>query len=171
MQSMSSTDNFPVQVVSEHASDSEEDTDKATSDHLDGTESDGDDEPTTPWTRPPLVAGQYSPPPTVNEAAAALKDIKLMLKPPRASGIGYKDPRLDSLLRSRLEKMKMFLWNYVDPSNTTRGWQAASLQTARAFEKTTWLAGRLRQWVRAYILDREPALECLWHLELINTGG
>jgi hypothetical protein len=129
--------------------------------HENDTESEGDDEldegntPTTHWTRPPLVAGQYSPPPTIDEAAIALKDIRLMLNPPRASGIGYKDPKLDSLLQSRLEKMRMFLWNYIDPSNKTRGWQAASLQTARAFEKTTWLAGRLRQWTRAYILDRE----------------
>jgi hypothetical protein len=129
--------------------------------HENDTESEGDDEldegntPTTHWTRPPLVAGQYSPPPTIDEAAIALKDIRLMLNPPQASGIGYKDPKLDSLLQSRLEKMRMFLWNYIDPSNKTRGWQAASLQTARAFEKTTWLAGRLRQWTRAYILDRE----------------
>jgi len=82
---------------------------------------------TTPWTGSPLVAGQYLPPPTIEEAAA-LKDIKLMLRPLQDSGKGYKDPKLDSLLQSQLEKMKMFLWNYADPSNKTHVWQAASLQ-------------------------------------------
>ena len=70
------------------------------------------------------------------------------------SGKRYKGPKPDSLLWSQLEKMKMFLWNYADPSNKTHGWQAASLQTVQAFEGTTWLAERLRQWTQAYILDQ-----------------
>lgn len=94
-----------------------------TSDDMDEDEElDEESTPTTmPWTSPPLVAGQYSPPPTIDEATAALKDIRLMLRPLRASGIGYKDPKLDSLLRSQLEMMRMFLWNYIDPSNKTHG--------------------------------------------------
>ena len=107
----------------------------------------------TPWTSSPFLTGQYLPPPTIEEAAAALKDIELMLKPPQDLGKGYKDPKLNLLLCSWLEKMKMFLWNYIDPSNKTHGWQAASLHTMQAFEKTVWLAGQLRQWVQAYILD------------------
>jgi len=51
-----------------------------------------------------------------------------------------------------LEKMRMFLWNYKKLIGACR-WQAASLMTANAYEKSTWLAGRLRQWTRAYILD------------------
>jgi hypothetical protein len=51
--------------------------------------------------------------------------------------------------------MQMFLWNYTDLANKTRGWQAASLKTAHAFRKTAWLAGRLREWGRAYILDHD----------------
>ena len=64
-----------------------------------------------------------------------------------------KDPQLDLVLRSRLEKMRVFLWNYTKPIGACR-WQAASLMTANAYEKSTWLASRLRQWTRAYILDR-----------------
>jgi len=105
------------------------------------------------WTQPPFTAGQYAPPPTVAEAAAALGDLKLLIQPRWTSGIGHKDPKLDLLLRSRLEKMRMFLWHYTKPIGACR-WQAASLMTANAYEKSTWLAGRLRQWTRAYILDR-----------------
>ncbi|KAG1748879.1 uncharacterized protein EDB91DRAFT_1244688 [Suillus paluster] len=105
------------------------------------------------WTQPPFTAGQYIPPPTVAEAAAALSDLKLLIQPCRTSGIGHKDPKLDLLLWSRLKKMRMFLWNYTKPVGACR-WQAASLMTANAYEKSTWLAGRLRQWTRAYILDR-----------------
>jgi hypothetical protein len=43
----------------------------------------------------------------------------------------------------------------MDPLNKIHGWHTASLQIAQAFEKTVWLAGQLRQWARADILDRE----------------
>ncbi|KAG2758100.1 hypothetical protein P692DRAFT_201696756 [Suillus brevipes Sb2] len=48
----------------------------------------------------------------------------------------------------------MFLWNYTDSANNYPGWMAASLKTAHAYEKGPWLAGRLREWVRAYCKDR-----------------
>jgi hypothetical protein len=91
----------------------------------------------------------------VAEATSALVDLKLILRPPQNSGGGYKDPKLDLLLQSHLEKMQMFFWNYTDPANKTRGWQAASLKTAQAFQKTAWLVKRLRKWGHAYILDRD----------------
>jgi hypothetical protein len=50
--------------------------------------------------------------------------------------------------------MQMFLWNYTKPIGAYR-WQAASLMTANAYGKSTWLAGHLREWTRAYILDRD----------------
>jgi hypothetical protein len=108
-----------------------------------------------PWTHTPALAGQFTPPPTVEEATLALADLKLILRPPRNSGRGHKDPKLDLLLRTRLERMQMFLWNYTDPANKGCGWMAASLKTAHAQEKGPWLAGRLREWVRAYCKDRE----------------
>ena len=55
---------------------------------------------TTPWTGSPLVVGQYLPPLTIEEAIAALKDIKLMLRPPWDSGKWYKDPKPDSQVTS-----------------------------------------------------------------------
>ncbi|OAX37477.1 hypothetical protein K503DRAFT_719663 [Rhizopogon vinicolor AM-OR11-026] len=94
-----------------------------------------------------------TPPPTLEEAATALDDLKFLIQPRRPSGIGHKDPKLDLLLRSRLEKMRMFLWNYTKLIGAKR-WQAASLMTADAYGKSTWLAGHLCEWTRAYILDR-----------------
>lgn len=107
-----------------------------------------------PWAHSPFTAGQYIPPPSLVEAVSALDDLKLLIQPRRTSGIGHKDPHLDLLLRSRLEKMRMFLWNYTKPIGACR-WQAASLMTANAYGKGTWLAGRLHEWTRAYILDRD----------------
>jgi hypothetical protein len=96
------------------------------------------------WPHTPSDPGHFVPPPTIEEATCALADIKVMLRPPCDSGKGgYKDPQLDRLLRTRLEKMSMFLWNYVDTRNGPNGWMGASLKTAKAFEKGPWLAGRL----------------------------
>jgi hypothetical protein len=111
-------------------------------------------EENTPWTHPPFTAGVFVPAPDRGEAAAALADLRLVIAPLRDTGIGHKDPKLDLLLRGRLEKMRMFLWMYTDPINPC-GWQDASLRTAKAYEKGGWLAGRLREWARAYILDRD----------------
>jgi hypothetical protein len=113
-----------------------------------------DDEP-APWSQTPFVAGQYTPPPTVAEAASTLADLNLLLRPPRDSGGGHKDPNLDSLLCRCLERVQMFLRNYIDPTNKAPRWQAVSLKTAKAFGKTTWLAKWLREWAQAYILDHE----------------
>ena len=45
-----------------------------------------------------LEIGVFEPPPSVADALAALKAIKLVLKPRRECGIGSKDPRIDLLL-------------------------------------------------------------------------
>lgn len=96
--------------------------------------------------------GVFEPPPSVADALAALKAIKLVLKPRRECGIGSKDPRIDLLLRGRLDLMKMFLWHFVD---STDGWIASSLAVAHAAERGPWLARKLREWSRAYIKDRD----------------
>jgi len=85
-----------------------------------------------------------------------LVDLKAILQPPCDFGKGgYKDPKLDRLLPSRLEKMSMFLWNYIDTSEQPNGWMGASLKTAKAFQKGPWLAGRLREWTRAFVNDQD----------------
>ena len=134
---------IPIAPQSQHAH--VEDTEE--SDSNDNEEEIEDDEEVaeeenTPWTHSPFTAGVFLPALNHGEAAAALADLRLVIAPLRDTGVGHKDPKLDLLLRSRLEKMRMFLWMYTDPNNP-RGWQDASLRTAKAHEKGGWLAGRL----------------------------
>jgi hypothetical protein len=49
----------------------------------------------------------------------------------------------------------MFLWKYLDPNSTSHGWQAISLKTAHAYEKSSWLAGQFYGRSRAYIVDQD----------------
>jgi hypothetical protein len=94
-----------------------------------------------PWPQTSTVAGRFVPPPSIDDAKKALVDLTQLLRPRRETGAGYKDPGLDLLLRSWLERMKMFLWHYTDTSKGRVGWMEASLQTAHAFQKGPWLAG------------------------------
>jgi hypothetical protein len=85
------------------------------SENDDAGETDKEDETDTPDS----TKTTYRPPPTVAAASTAYQKIKLILHPPRDNGKGYKDPKLDLLLRGRLEGMKQFLWVYSNPSSRT----------------------------------------------------
>ncbi|KDQ19438.1 hypothetical protein BOTBODRAFT_28021 [Botryobasidium botryosum FD-172 SS1] len=80
------------------------------------------------------------PAPTIDTAKQALADIKHILKPPQDSGPGHKDPGLDLLLRSRLEKMRMFLRFFINHKDGL-GWTAASKKAVEAFERGEWRFG------------------------------
>jgi hypothetical protein len=98
-------------------------------------------------------SGWFVPPPTVEDAKSAYADIKEILKPKQNKGPGHKDLELDLLLRCRLEKMKLFLWAYIN--STRRGaWVAASLKTAKDVDEGPWSAQMLWRWVHAFIIDR-----------------
>jgi len=76
--------------------------------------------------------GNYSPAPTLEDAKSALDDLTTILKPPRKTGTGYKDPGLDLVLRKRLEEMEQFLWMYINPESVTYDqWMTASLKTVK----------------------------------------
>jgi len=96
--------------------------------------------------------GVFEPPPSVDAARSALEAIKLVLKPRRDTGAGYKDPHIDLLMRGRLDLMKLLLWRYIDSDD---GWIASSLQVAHAAERGPWLAKQLRIWCWAYISNRD----------------
>jgi hypothetical protein len=52
--------------------------------------------------------------------------------------------------------MKQFLWAYVNPQSTSHGhWQAASLQTANAFERKPAHARTLQEWSHTFLADRD----------------
>jgi hypothetical protein len=100
-------------------------------------------------------AGHFCAPPSLEEAKLALADLKLILKPPRDNRKGgYKDAKLDQPLHSWLERMSMFLWFYIDMSQGVNEWMGASFKAANAFQKGSWLAGRLQEWTHAYVKDR-----------------
>jgi hypothetical protein len=104
-------------------------------------------------------SGMFIASPSLNEAQLALDNLKKILHPPRTSHAehgGYKDPSLDSYLRTRLEEMKQFLWTYVNPQSTVYNkWTAASLHTANYLEKKPYHARLLRERVRAFMADPE----------------
>jgi hypothetical protein len=97
-------------------------------------------------------------PPSLEKARTALDDIETILKPPRMSGNGYKDPGLDSVLQACLEMMKRFLWTFIDDRNTL-GWVASSLDTirkdGRGKTSGTYSARRLHKWTWAYVDDHD----------------
>jgi len=105
-----------------------------------------------------LSSGRF--PPTLDEAKSALVHLKNILKPPRDSGAGYKDARLDLLLRGRLELMQMFLATYIrrvlDPADMLGGkWGTTSLEVAEMAKRGPWLAWRMRQWTHTFIADNQ----------------
>jgi hypothetical protein len=103
----------------------------------------------------------YLPPPGIEDARRAYEDLQGILKPKRKKGPGHVDPGFDPMTCERLEQVRQFLWNYVDPKTTAHGgtagssWVAASEQTAHALAKGNYLTRNLRKWGRAFILDCE----------------
>lgn len=103
--------------------------------------------------------GMYVPPPGIEDARCARRDLQKILKSNQKTGPGHVD--LDSTTRERLGQVCQFLWNYLDPDTTAHGgtagssWKAASEQTAHAIGKGDYLARNLWKWARAFIINRE----------------
>ncbi len=119
--------------------------------------------------------GVYVFPPSTAEADAALGSLDLILKPKRKKGPGYVDPNLDTFTRQRLELMQMFLWAYTDKKLPIYGqpgaWTAASKQVAHNLRRDAWLARKLREWTRAFILDHEDLpVNCYgeWNVSMLE---
>ncbi|KAG0700911.1 hypothetical protein DFH29DRAFT_876281 [Suillus ampliporus] len=100
-------------------------------------------------------------PPSVNEAREALKDLRLLLKPPRHANRGYNPSPFEGTVKKRLELMELFLDRYTNindsgkPKNSAAGnWTRAAEDMALFFMKGSWLGRNLRSWARAYINDR-----------------
>ncbi|KAJ7626704.1 hypothetical protein B0H17DRAFT_862143, partial [Mycena rosella] len=99
--------------------------------------------------------------PTIEEACKVLKALARILRPPRDSCAGYKNPKLNLLTRTRYEWLKSFLHIYSSDDRPIGNrdakaarWMAALLEAAHAAQKGPWLARRLREWARAFIGDR-----------------
>jgi len=80
-------------------------------------------------------------PPSIEAAKVVHMKIKDILHPKRQTGHGYKNPKLDLLLRSQLKAMQCFLWTYINPeSHFYNKWMAASLDTAQGSGWGVWFA-------------------------------
>lgn len=92
--------------------------------------------------------------PSVQAIEALLPIVKSILRPPRNTGRGYKDPGLNLLTRDRLESMRRFLQAYT--TGRYRGhWVAASLATTQMEGRGLWHARRLREWSFAFANDQD----------------
>ena len=122
----------------------------------DGNDSDSEDSDNEPAEAESEEKDMRWSPPTVEAVKEAHKKIKDMIRPPRDNGKGYKDPKLDLVLRGRLEAMMRFMWAYINSESPCYDkWEAASLDTARAAERGSYFARRLRQWTRDFVADAE----------------
>jgi hypothetical protein len=99
----------------------------------------------------PSPSSQFKPPPPSHAVIQCLHRIENILRPKRKTGNGYKDPHLNVLFRGRLEMMAAFLRLYQ--AGGFRNWIKSSEVAATAAGKGSWLARRLREWVRAMIED------------------
>lgn len=92
------------------------------------------------------------------QAAAALKELRLLLNPPRKKGPGHIDPEIDIFVRTQIEGMQATLNLFTNKVSTTYGkWRASSssLQAAISLSRGSHCARRLRCLVRQFIMDRK----------------
>ncbi|PPQ84819.1 hypothetical protein CVT24_013253, partial [Panaeolus cyanescens] len=94
--------------------------------------------------------------PSITEAAAALKDLQLLLNPPRPNGPGHVNPNINPFIRRRMDGMAATLSLYITKGSATIGaWGASAYQAAIAtHNNTTWCSRRLRRLCRQFICDR-----------------
>lgn len=112
--------------------------------------------PFVPEDAPREYVGHIRTSPTMQQALAALTDLRPLIQPKRQSGAGYKDPELDLWTRARLEGMRSMLLMYTNPmSRTYNNWGASSCQAAIGMGRGRHCARRLRELCRAFIADRK----------------
>lgn len=83
----------------------------------------------------------------------AIRAIQNILHPPRKTGRGYKTPKLNMVVRARLELMVGFLRLYRSQGYT--GWTCAANTMAKAGGKGSWLSRKLREWSITFCKDNK----------------
>jgi hypothetical protein len=92
--------------------------------------------------------------PTQLQAGAALKHLKNVLHPPRKTGAGYQDPKIDPFARIRMEGMQTMLNFYTNPRSTTFDkWGASACQAAISLGRGQYCARQLAKLSRQFIQD------------------
>ncbi|CAL1697595.1 unnamed protein product [Somion occarium] len=96
----------------------------------------------------------YCPPPSINIADLAYRDLSDLLRPHRPKGKpGYKDCALGDVLQRKMREMQSLLAIYVNGKNEL-GWIDASLQAAIATGHSTSYGRTIRERTRSFINDR-----------------
>lgn len=100
--------------------------------------------------------GKLREAPPLVVAAEALKDIQECLRgKSKGKGGGYRAPKIDPFVRSRMEGMRTLLALYTSPaSQTYEKWVLSSSQAAITLGRGRYCARVLRRLARAYMLDR-----------------
>ncbi|KDQ56240.1 hypothetical protein JAAARDRAFT_79306 [Jaapia argillacea MUCL 33604] len=118
----------------------------------------------------PSSSGKFEPPPSIEEAKRALKDIRDILSPWRKKGKGHLPFQGDDLLQAQLGMMKTHLWIYTSESLT---WITASLKAASTHQRSTHTAQKIREWNWSFLVDRGKMplnLYGAWSASMLNKG-
>ena len=103
-----------------------------------------------------LHDGKIREAPTIIEAMEALADLQKQLNPPRKTGNGHLDPKINPFVRTRMEGMRCLLNFFTNPRSMTHAhWGASSLQASIALGRGVHCARQLRKLVRQFIEDRK----------------
>ncbi|EDR07751.1 uncharacterized protein LACBIDRAFT_327704 [Laccaria bicolor S238N-H82] len=98
--------------------------------------------------------GKQRQAPTLDQARAALKDLKEILDPPRKTGAGHKDPSLDLFVRKKVQGMVSMLNFYTIPHSHTYGkWGASALQATVSMGRGRYCTRQLTALVRKFLDD------------------
>jgi hypothetical protein len=116
---------------------------------------------------PPQGVGGIGPygnndrsPPSTDTALEAIASLDSILRPPRATGNGYKQPKINNILKSRLQDMQSVLRLFC--KNTRLGWMDASETIAVAKGRGPYYGRTLRHWIKSFVTDRNALPTNAW---------
>ena len=88
-------------------------------------------------------------PPSRDTALLAITSLDVILRPPRATGSGHKRPKLNTILKTRLQDMQSVLRLFCKDT----GWTDASETVAVAKGRGPYYGRTLRHWIKSFIID------------------
>ena len=84
-------------------------------------------------------------PPPLKDSEETLEDIKHLLKPPRASGVGHYWAKFPPTSKERLEEMKTLLWFFCDATRKVEEQGGCSSHRLRLWERASQLPCKIVQ--------------------------
>lgn len=108
-------------------------------------------------------------PPSMDAARVAITLLDSILRPPRATGNGYKQPKINNILKSRLQDMQSVLRLFC--RNT--GWIKASEIIAAAKGRGPYYGRTIRHWIKSFVRDHNALPTNAWgsgNFSRLDTG-